>query len=199
MLNNNFIKKALTAIPPPPPPYTEPPKRSRKMLLAGVVVAIIILAVVVAAVALSLNSFGTFTNTSQSQNVQQASSLKFSVSSTGTSEPYAYTLQVKNIGTQDMMLRVEGTLPGVSQDVIYIINGVQQKAWMYSNGQWIDISSTYNTQWSTWTSLFNDYIAGLSNWSGTGDYSYTNPSTGETLRIYDIQVNPQLTDSIFAP
>jgi hypothetical protein len=98
-----------------------------------------------------------------------------------------------------MMLRVEGTLPGVSQDVIYIINGVQQKAWMYSNGQWTDISSTYNTQWSTWTSLFNDYLSGLSNWSGTGDYSHTNPSTGETLRIYDIQVNPQLPDSEFAP
>jgi type II secretory pathway pseudopilin PulG len=198
-LNKNFIKKALATIPPPPPPYTEPPKKSRKMLLAGVVVAIIIIAVVVAAVALSMNSFSAFTNTSQSQNVQQASSLKFSVSSTGTSEPYAYTLQVKNIGTQNMMIRVEGTLPGVSQDVIYIINGVQQKAWGYANGQWTDISSTYNTQWSTWTSIFNDYRADLSKWSGTGDYSYTNPSTGETIKIYDIQVNPQLPDSAFAP
>jgi hypothetical protein len=168
----------------------------------------VIAVVAVAVIALSLNSFSTFTNTNPSagssnpnpsQDIQQASSLKFSMSSTGTSESYAYTLEAKNIGTQDMMLRVEGTLPGVSQNVIYIINGVQQKAWMYSNGQWIDISSTYSDQWSTWTSLFNRYVSDLSNWSGEGDYSYTNPSTGETLRIYDIQVNPQLPDSAFAP
>jgi hypothetical protein len=205
-LSKKFLVNALAASSPSSNEATATPKHTSRKLIAGIVIAVIAIAVV-ATVLIGLNTFGTFSNvtqdegSSQSQtNVQEASSLKFSLSSTQDStQLYAFTVQGKNIGTQDMMLRIEGTLPGIDQDVIYIINGVQKKAWMYANNQWIDLSSEYTDQWNRWDSIWSGYVADLDNWSGIGDYSYTDPSTGDTLRIYDIQVNPQIPDSVFTP
>ncbi len=206
LLSKKFLVNALAASSPSSNEATATPKHTSRKLIAGIVIAVIAIAVV-ATVLIGLNTFGTFSNvtqdegSSQSQtNVQEASSLKFSLSSTQDStQLYAFTVQGKNIGTQDMMLRIEGTLPGIDQDVIYIINGVQKKAWMYANNQWIDLSSEYTDQWNRWDSIWSGYVADLDNWSGIGDYSYTDPSTGDTLRIYDIQVNPQIPDSVFTP
>ncbi len=205
-MSKKFLVNALAASSPSSNEATATPKHTSRKLIAGIVIAVIAIAVV-ATVLIGLNTFGTFSNvtqdegSSQSQtNVQEASSLKFSLSSTQDStQLYAFTVQGKNIGTQDMMLRIEGTLPGIDQDVIYIINGVQKKAWMYANNQWIDLSSEYTDQWNRWDSIWSGYVADLDNWSGIGDYSYTDPSTGDTLRIYDIQVNPQIPDSVFTP
>lgn len=151
---------------------------------------------------LTLNNMGTFSTTNQGQtNIEKASSLKFSVGYTqkDSTQAYAFTMNAKNIGTQNMMLRVEGTLPGISENVIYIINGVQKKAWVHGNNQWTDLSDSFNDQWDRWDSLWKGYLNDLTNWSGIGDYTYTDPSTGGTIRIYDVQVNPQLPDSLFAP
>ena len=35
------------------------------------------------------------------------------------------------------------------------------------------------------------------NWSGTGDYTYTDSATDTTIRIYNIMVNPTIDDSLF--
>jgi hypothetical protein len=206
-----LVNSAALAIPPPP---QEAQRKPRKTLLAGIIVAIIVVAVVVTAVALTMNNLGTFSNTNppspgtistpnpgQTNNVAGASSLKFSVTYTqkDSTPIYAYTFNAKNIGTQNMMFRVEGTFSSDSQNIIYIINGVQQKAWMYSGNQWTDLSDSFSDQWSQWDSLWNGYFNSLTNWSGIGDYTYTSPSSGDTLRLYDVQVNPQLPDSLFAP
>ncbi len=187
------------ALSTPAPTPSMPHRRSRRALFAGTLVVIIV-AVAIVAVVLTLNAGLYNINPSQSQtNVKEASSLKFSVSGTSDSKPYSFTLQAKNIGTDNMMLRVDGTVPGVSQSVIYIINGAQHKAWGYVNDEWVDLSNSYDSQWTTWNNLWNSYLDDLTKWSGTGDYTYTNPSTGDTTRLYDVQVNPEIPDSVFAP
>jgi hypothetical protein len=209
-------------VPPPPPPPT--PKGSRKTLIAVVVIVVIVAAAV--GVYLATRSGGggpspsvtptptssaaatptptptssasatpTPTATATSNGITGASSLQFSadVSSGGTlQETYVY--YVKNIGTSSLMFRIEGT--GSQGDFVYIINGAQQSAWIYENGQWMDLSSEYSSQWSTWNSAFTGYKGNLASyWSGSGDYTYT--SGGNTVRIYSISVNPSLADSLF--
>jgi len=93
---------------------------------------------------------------------------------------------------------MEGTFSSDSSNVIYIVNGAQQKAWMYSSNQWIDLSDGFASQWSTWSSTWEGYLKDLTNWSG-GDFTYTSPVSGDTVKIYDVQINPQLPDSLFAP
>jgi hypothetical protein len=93
------------------------------------------------------------------------------------------------------MLRIDFT--DASGDLsIYIVNGVQQKAWVYSGGEWTDVSSAYSTQYNTWNSLYLGYVNSLAAWTG-GDWTYT--SEGTTVRIYNINVNPILPDALFQP
>lgn len=206
LMSNFLVNPATLAA-----PNSEPQRKSRKSLLIGAIVIIAVIVILVGVVVLA-NNMGTFSNTnppssgssqtpdqSKTNDLAKASSLKISISFTQDSSTYGYTISAKNIGTQNMMMRVEGTVSRSSGNIIYLLNGVQQKAWMYSDNQWVDISSQFSSQWDTWSGIWNGYFTDLDNWSGTGDYSYTSPSTGETTRIYDVQVNPELPDSLFAP
>lgn len=130
-------------------------------------------------------------------DVAGASSLQFSVSvtQTGVGQEVA-TYMVKNAGTSGMMMRIDMT--DVSgENFIYIINGVQEKVWVYSEGEWTDLSVAYSTYWDTWNSAWEGYRTSLADWTGVGDWSYTTPD-GE-VSIYDIDVNPSLADSLFEP
>jgi len=93
-----------------------------------------------------------------------------------------------------MMIRIDFTDPS-GGSFVYIVNGALQQAWMQTGGQWIDLSSSYTSQWSSWNSAFTGYKNSLAGWAGVGDYTYT--SNGETIRIYNIIVNPSLADSLF--
>jgi hypothetical protein len=128
--------------------------------------------------------------------VGTATSLQFSVTITheGVSEG-GYTYYAKNAGTDNLMIRIDYT--STSGSFIYIVNGAQQKAWMSSEGQWTDLSSSFASQWGTWHSTYEGYVTGLGSWAGTGDQTYT--SGGDTYRIYNISVNPSLADSLFQP
>jgi hypothetical protein len=131
-------------------------------------------------------------------DVEGASSLQFKVSVTSAemgSEEYTY--MVKNAGTSSLMIRVEMELSS-GEDMAYIINGAEQKAWVYSDGEWTDLSVAFQTYWDTWNSAWEGYRTGLVDWTGVGDWSYTSPN-GDGIRIYDITVNPSLADSLFQP
>lgn len=204
--------------PPPPPPQTSPKKDSRKMLVVVLLIVIIVVSAVVL-IYLATNQpsstnptpkpsgtptatptsspTGTSTPTpTQTSTVGAATSLQFSVSLTheGAIE-WAYTYMAKNIGASNMMIRVEMTETG-SDPIIYIINGAQQKVWIQSGGQWADLSSEFTSQWSSWNSAFTGYRDSLAGWAGAGDWTYTD-SNGDTVRLYDIIVNPSLADSLF--
>jgi hypothetical protein len=96
-----------------------------------------------------------------------------------------------------MMIRIDitGTTEG---NIIYIVNGAQQKAWANVGGTWQDLSSTFSSQWDSWHNTFVDYQDSLAGWAGVGDYTYTAPN-GDSVRIYSVSVNPSLADSLFQP
>ncbi len=132
--------------------------------------------------------------TSSSTDVATATSLKYTVSLTENGVlKGTYTFQGKNLGTDNLMMRIDYTDNDGS--TIFIFNGAQHKAWTYSGDQWVDISDYYDSQFQTWNSLWQGYSTNLAAWTGQGEYSYT--SNGSTVRIYDISVNPTLDDSLF--
>jgi hypothetical protein len=205
-----------TATPPPPPP--PPTKKSQKTMI--VAIAVVLIAVVVVGVYLAAQGLGTNTsitptptpipgttatpnpstsptNSGTAVDVAGASSLQFTVSITNSSggAMTSYTYSAKNAGTTNMMIRVEFTDPNSGGSFAYIVNGAQQKAWMQTGGQWIDLTSSFASEWDSWDSTFKSYQTSLADWNGLGDWSYT--VGGETIRIHDIKVNPSLPDSMF--
>lgn len=134
------------------------------------------------------------TTAPSSVSVNGASSLKYSVSHTENGVVTGtYTYYGKNAGTTNFMMRIEYT--DSDGNTIYILNGAQQKAWTYSDNNWEDNSAAYSMMYSTWSTSWQGYMNALGAWSGMGDYSYT--AGADTVRIYDIQVNPNLADSLF--
>ncbi len=128
-------------------------------------------------------------------NVEGASSLQFKVNvNPADSESIEYTYMIKNSGTSNLMMRIE--MESIEEDFIYIINGAQEKVWIYSDGEWMDFSELYPTYWETWNSAWQGYRTNLLDWTGYGDWSYTTPN-GDSVRIYDITINPSLSDTLF--
>jgi len=213
------ILNTMAAMPSPPPP--PPSKRSRKSLIAILIVVIVVVALIVG-IYLATSGMGTNnsvtptatpnsgvtatpisgttptpTSSGTGANVASASSLQFTVSITNSSggTTSSYTYSAKNAGTPSMMIRVEFNDPSSGGSFVYIINGAQQKAWMQTGGQWIDLTSSFSDEFSNWDSTFKDYQTSLADWNGLGDWSYT--VNGETITIHNISVNPSLPDSMF--
>jgi hypothetical protein len=94
------------------------------------------------------------------------------------------------------MLRIEWT--SSEGNNVYIINGAQKQVWIYAGGEWSNFSDYFSDYWSEWNSTFTGFRDNLvSHWSGSGDYTYTDPNTGDSYRFYSISVNPSLSDSLF--
>jgi hypothetical protein len=147
----------------------------------------------------ALSSGGETTNgetTNGETNVGNASSLQFSVSIVREGESYETMYSVKNIGTSDLMIRID--LSTTEGDIVYIVNGVQQKAWEYVGDEWNDLSDAFSAQLDMWDPTVQGYTDNLSSWTGVGDWTYTD-ADGTPVRIYDITVNPSLADSLFEP
>jgi hypothetical protein len=195
-------------------------KNNKKTLLIASIVIIIIVVAGIAAFVLSQNSNdpsdsttptatptetaspssadsspdATNTPTTSSTDVAGASSLKYTVSLTENGVLQGtYTFQGKNAGTDNFMMRIDYT--DNDGATTFIFNGAQHKAWTFSGDEWVDISDYYDLQFQTWDSLWQGYSTNLAAWTGLGDYSYS--SDGNTVRIYDIAVNPTLDDSLF--
>jgi hypothetical protein len=94
-----------------------------------------------------------------------------------------------------MMMRIESTSIADNEKMTYIINGAQQKAWMQIGDQWIDLTDGFEETWSDWSETWEGYSTDFRDWAGTGDYTYS--YEGNTIRYYDIQINPPLDDSLF--
>jgi hypothetical protein len=169
---------------------------NKKGISTWVVVAIIVIIVVVAGIAVYVLYSGgggeTPTPTpTPAPSVEGATSMQFDVQ---TSEKNI-TFAAKNLGTSDIMLRVEEVYTDGSA-FTYIMNQTDQQAWAYVGGEWMDVSADWTTYWTnTWEPSLNGYMAELKNWSGTGDYEIQ--AGGETQTIFNIHVNPTLADSLF--
>jgi hypothetical protein len=163
--------------------------------IAIVVIAVVIVAVIGAA---AYYMWGTGTTEPEptptpTPGIGEATSLEFVVSATegesaGTAKYYA-----KNIGADDMMIRIEFVMD--PENLIYIVNGATEEAWGYEGGAWVDYSDTFADQWAMWETTYQAYVDQLSTWT-SGDWSYTD-SGGATVTISYITVNPTLEDSFF--
>jgi len=128
-------------------------------------------------------------------DVAGASSLQFKVSiDLVDADDIEYSYMVKNAETSNLMMRIE--MESAGEDFIYIVNGAQQMVWIYSGGQWMDLSDAFPTYWDTWNSAWEGYRTNLLDWTGVGDWTYTTPN-GDSVRIYDVVINPSLADSLF--
>lgn len=169
--------------------------------LLGVVIVAVVLVIVVAGAywALSGGGGGNGNNGNgdgTSVDINGASSLQFSVRVTPSgmgSEEYSY--MIKDAGTSNLKMRVEWDSSS-GDEYIYIINGEEQKVWVYINNEWMEVSNLFQSYWDTWNSAWEGFRDELQDWTGAGDWSYTTPN-GDSVRIYDITVNPSLSDSLF--
>jgi hypothetical protein len=187
-------------------------KREIKMNKKGVsmvLIAVIIIAVVVIGVV----AYWALTNTGGEEgptptptptpgsSVGDATSLGFKVNATidGNNEIYAFT--AKNLGTSDILLRVD-EIDADNNVFVYVYDQTAQSLWIQYAGAWTDSSMTFADYWNGDLSgiigytAFNAYKTELAaNWSGSGTYDYTSGSN--TYYIYDIDVNPTVEDSLF--
>jgi len=132
------------------------------------------------------------------QDIATATSLRFNVGWTNY-ETVEWIYMSKNMGTEDMKLRYEGTVDGIEEG--FIMNGELRKMWSLQDGVWSDagIEEEYwDMMWAMWASSFDVYVGHLYDWTH-GDWTFTDPATEYSIRIYNIQVNPNLSDAQFEP
>jgi hypothetical protein len=173
-------------------------KKGISTLVIAVIVVVVVVVVGVGAYLLMSGTGGnggaTPTPTPTAPDVEGATSLQFSVDVTSGDTSYTNIYMAKNIGTSDMMIRIEMSN---GYNAIDIVNAAEQKVWEYTDGQWTDLSDAFSDQWASWSSTWSGYKNTLADWTGTGEWTYT--ENGSTVRIYDISVNPTLADSLFQP
>ncbi len=177
---------------------------NKKGISTWVIVAIVVIIIIVAGVAAYVLYGGggeptpTPTPTPTSP-VEGATSMRFDVNATvdGALEIDRFT--VKNLGTSDLLIRVDETDKD-GLDFLYLIHQSGEKAWAYCMGEGGDVSSDFATYWNNeliGNTAVEGYMSALANWSGTGNYEYT--SGGDSFIIYNIVVDPTVEDSVFEP
>ena len=136
-------------------------------------------------------------------DVAAATSIRFSVEWTALDdEAVACTHMAKDIGTEDFKLRIDGQVDSFEAGTITvgtIINGELGQAWMFQNGEWVEIPVEYwGGYWEGAVTELDAYIAELQGWTH-GDWTFAHPDYGYQIRIYDIDVGPDLDDALFEP
>jgi hypothetical protein len=97
---------------------------------------------------------------------------------------------MKNIGGSNLKIRADVTVLGQqSKMIIDALEGI----WMWtSTTGWVSIGQ-YS---STYAQSYNTYTGQLAGWT-SGNYTYTDPTSGVSVTLSNIQVDPTLADSIF--
>ena len=172
------------------------------------VVPIIIVGVIAAAAVGAVAAYvlvfsdGGSTGLPEGENAQSITSVSCKMDSTLTTDTGTYTatssFSARNLWTSNLELRVEATMPGVMEGRL-ILKESSQEAWAWdSESGWQDSSDEFESIWSMYGSQFTEVLDILSDWTG-GDYNYTDPDSGASVRFYDIQLNVDLSDSLFEP
>jgi len=170
---------------------------NKKGISMLVIVAIIVIAVVVGGIAAYYVLTGgeggePVATPTPSPDVEGATSISFDVALADETDKFT----AKNLGTSDVLLRVDQT-DAEGNTFIYLMNQTGQEAWANFGGEWMDVSATFEADY--WNSpligkvALDSYMTALADWSGTGDYE------GDEFVISNISLNPELADSIFQP
>ena len=129
-------------------------------------------------------------------DVAAATSIRLCVERTND-EKAEYTYVAKDIGTGDFKSRIDGQAEGL--EVRIIINGELGQAWIFQNGEWVMIpDEPWDDYWGAALAELDLYISELHGWTG-GDCIFTHPEHGYQVKIYDVEVNPDLPDTLFEP
>ena len=130
-----------------------------------------------------------------SGDIETATSLSFKVDTTIMGAEYTMTFKGKDIQSSNSKFRIDGTIAG--EEFKLIIYTGEEKAWMWMSATgWQDISETMQQYLEQYETQFEAYMEELSDWTGE-DYTYTDPATGATVRLYDVVINPDLPDTLF--
>lgn len=173
---------------------------NRKIVYVIVAVLLVVIAVVGADIVLNNNG-----GTTPTVDVAKATSLQFTVNDTVQGVTATYYFAGRNIGTSNLTVRVDLPVAG-SDNYSYVFNFGEKKNWNSTDGgtTWTDATSDLVNQWDgCWGPLWTSYVKNLGNYNGTGDYTYisnselNNMTTGNTIKIYNISVNPRLQNSLF--
>lgn len=170
-----------------------------KMIIVAIIVVVIIFVGISAYFALNnriLNGNGGNWDEAPGP-IEDANSLQFEVDLTSQGTTIKYKLSGKNLRATDMKIRID-LLGGDAGNFYYILNPGEQEAWANIDSTWIDLSDDFGAQWDSWGIAWINYVDNLQNWTGTGEWSYTAPN-GDFIRIYNIAVNPVISDSLFQP
>jgi hypothetical protein len=178
---------------------------NKKGISTLVIVAIVVIAVVVVGIGVYWMYYGgggepePTPTPSPTPNIQGATSISFDVEATVDDVTENIKFTAKNLGTSDVLLRVDETDAQGTQ-FVYLMNQTAQTAWAKFSGQWMDVSSDFSTiYWSSdfigYTAVENHMDALVDGWTGTGDYEYT--SNGDSFVISNVSIDPSLPDSIF--
>lgn len=166
---------------------------NKKGISMLVTVAIIVIAVVVVGVV----AYYMWTSGEEPtpSPVEGATSMRFDVEATveGAVETDRFT--VKNLGSSDILLRVDQT-DAQGNNFIYLMNQTGQTVWADFGTGFMDYSSDFATYWDNeliGKPALDKYMAALDDWSGTGNYE------GTGFTISNIVVDPSIPDSAFQP
>jgi hypothetical protein len=177
---------------------------NKKAISTLVIVAIVVIVIVIAGIAVYVLYGGggeeTPTPTPTPNPVADATSMRFDVNATVDGELQINRVTTKNLGTSNILLRVDQTDKD-GNEFVYLMNQTAQTVYANAMGTgFVDDSANFATYWNNeliGNAGLQSYMTALANWSGTGDYSYT--SNGNSFVIYNIVVNPELPDSAFQP
>ena len=168
---------------------------NKKGISTLVIVAIIVIAVVIAGIAVYVLYSGGGGGGEETPDIEGATSMRFDVNATveGALEIDRFT--AKNLGTSDVLLRVDQT-DAQGNEFTYLMNQTGQTVWADFGTGFTDYSEDFATYWDNTligNVALNSYMTALANWSGTGNYE------GDSFIISNIVVNPTLADSVFQP
>ena len=174
---------------------------NKKGISTLVIVAIIVIAVVIGGIAVYVWYSGgggeePTPTPAPTPDIEGATSMRFDVNATVDEVLEVDRFTAKNLGTSDVLLRVDQT-DAQGNEFIYLMNQTGQTAWANFGGEWMDVSATFEADY--WNSpligyvALDSYMTALADWSGTGDYE------GDSFIIYNIVVDPTIDDSAFEP
>ena len=130
--------------------------------------------------------------------VESATSLEFKVGYTdGLGQSVDMNFWAKNIGSPDVKIRMDATMGSAVVDVIVDV-GTGATWTRGTGGTWGEPDPPLDNEIliGSYSDLLEEYQERLSDWV-EGDHYFT--AEGVTMRIYDIEVNPELSDSLFLP
>ena len=167
-----------------------------------IIVAVLVVVIIIAGAAAFIltNNNGSNSNpsptpspTASPADVANATTLKFSANVTVSGATTTYVWQGTHIHATPT-IRVD--LSGYS----YILNSTREKSWVSTDNGATWTASNFNTDWTFWGNEWFVYVDELTtgHWDGTSATASYTDSQGQGIVLFNITVNPTISESTFS-